>query len=78
MATASGSVAGGNGAGASLSTAVPVAQTAHPPQEDSLNLIKLVGPAILKRIVPVAAAAAGLAVLSRFFWRLRHRRAGKA
>ncbi len=79
-ATASGSVVGGNGAGtgAPVSTAVPIAHTASPPQEDSLNLVKLVGPAILKRAVPVAAAAAGLALLSRFFWRLRHRRAGKA
>jgi uncharacterized protein len=82
-AAASGGVVGGNGAGAgaSVSTAVPVAHAAGPagpPQEDSLNLIKLVGPAILKRALPVAAAAAGLAVLSRFFWRLRHRRAGKA
>ena len=79
-AAASGGVVGANGtgAGASVSTAVPVAPAAGPPQEDSLNLVKLVGPAILKRAVPVAAAAAGLALLSRFFWRLRHRRAGKA
>jgi uncharacterized protein len=79
-AAARGGVAGGNGAGAgtSVSTAAPAARTAGPPQEDSLNLVKLVGPAILKRAVPVAAAAAGLALLSRFFWRLRRRRAGKA
>jgi len=73
-----GVVGGGNGAGGSVSTAVPVAHTANPAQENTLNLVKLVGPAILKRAVPVAAAAAGLAVLGRIFWRLRHRRAGKA
>ena len=51
-----------------------------PPQthEDSLNLIKLVGPSLLKRVVPVVVGAAGLALLSRLLWRLRHRRAGKA
>jgi uncharacterized protein len=66
------------GAGA----AVPgVSTTAPPPpqaQEDSLNLIKLVGPSLLKRVVPVVIGAAGLVLLSRFFWRLRHRRAGNA
>jgi hypothetical protein len=46
-------------------------------QEDSLNLVKLVGPALLKRLVPVVAGAAGVALLSRLFWRLRHR-AGRA
>jgi uncharacterized protein len=34
-------------------------------QEDSLNLIRLVGPAILKRVLPVAAIAAAIAL----FWR---------
>jgi uncharacterized protein len=77
-ATRGGVVGGGNGAGASVSTEVPVARADSPQKEDSLNLVKLVGPAILKRAVPVAAVAAGLAVLSRFFWRLRRRRAGKA
>jgi uncharacterized protein len=46
--------------------------------EDSLNLLKLVGPSLLKRVVPVVVGAAGLVLLSRFFWRLRHRRAGNA
>ena len=57
-----------------------VGTTAPPPQEheDSLNLIKLVGPSLLKRVVPLVAGAAGLALLSRLLWRLRHRRAGKA
>jgi uncharacterized protein len=74
--------AGVNGAGpaAPAGTAVPVVSTSDAPQEDSLNLVKLVGPALLKRVVPVIVGAAGLALLSRFFWRLRHRpeRAEKA
>src|SRR6266478_6132341 len=46
------------------------AAAAPPPQqsEDSINLVRLVGPAILKRVVPVAAVAA-LALLG---WRFRH------
>jgi uncharacterized protein len=55
-----------------------VAPEPAPAQEDSLNLVKLVGPVVLKRLVPVAAGAAGLALLGRIFWRLRHRRARKA
>ena len=68
---------GGTGAGAAVAV---VGTTAPPPQthEDSLNLIKLVGPSLLKRVVPVVVGVAGLALLSRLFWRLRHRRAGKA
>jgi hypothetical protein len=58
------------------STSAPAPAQA-PAQEDSLNLVKLVGPVILKRLVPVAAGAAGLALLSRLIWRLRHR-AGRA
>ncbi|HEV2255446.1 MAG TPA: hypothetical protein VGS06_19895, partial [Streptosporangiaceae bacterium] len=64
--------------GAAVSAAAaPVASTSAPAQEDSLNLVKLVGPVLLKRLVPVAAGAAGLALLSRLLWRLRHR-AGRA
>jgi carbon monoxide dehydrogenase subunit G len=65
----------GNGSGgAAVSTAAgPVASSTAPAQEDSLNLVKLVGPVILKRLVPVVVGAAGLALLSRLFWRLRHR-----
>jgi len=62
-------------------TAVPMAQTAAPSpeqsQEDSLNLVGLVGPAILKRVVPVVLAAAGIALLSVLVWR-RRRRPGPA
>src|SRR5579872_5338166 len=67
----------GNGSGAAVSSAAPVASASAPAQEDSLNLIKLVGPALLKRLVPVVAGAAGLALLGRLFWRLR-RRGGRA
>jgi uncharacterized protein len=70
----------GNGSAA----AAPVASTANgsvtsapaPAQADSLNLVKLVGPAILKRVAPVAVGAAALALLGRIFW--RRRRAAKA
>ena len=71
----------GNGSGgAAAAAAGPVASTAGPAQADSLNLVKLAGPVILKRLIPVAAGAAGLALLSRLIWRLRHRaaKAGKA
>jgi carbon monoxide dehydrogenase subunit G len=69
----------GNGSGgAAVSTAAgPVASTSAPAQEDSLNLVKLVGPVIAKRLVPVVVGAASLALLSGLFWRLRHR-AGRA
>src|SRR5580700_4986102 len=65
----------GNGSGgAAVSTAAgPVASTSAPAQEDSLNLVKLAGPVILKRLVPVVVGAAGLALLTRLLWRLRHR-----
>jgi hypothetical protein len=64
--------------GAAVSTAAgPVASTSAPAQEDSLNLVKLAGPVILKRLVPVVVGAAGLALLTRLLWRLRHR-AGRA
>jgi hypothetical protein len=36
---------------------------------DSINLVKLVGPALLKRVIPVAVAAAGLALLGRWLFR---------
>jgi uncharacterized protein len=59
---------------------VPVASTASAPaaqrDEDSINLVSLVGPAILKRVIPVALALTALALLGR---RLRHlaRRGGR-
>jgi len=61
-------------------TAVHVATATAPPpvpsNEESLNLVKLVGPAILKRLIPVIAAAA-IALLSLRIWRVRRRRAGE-
>jgi carbon monoxide dehydrogenase subunit G len=49
----------------------PVASTAPAPPAaaaaDSINLIRLVGPSILKRVVPVAAGLAALALLGRRF-----------
>jgi carbon monoxide dehydrogenase subunit G len=67
----------GNGSGGTAAAAGPVASTSAPAPEDSLNLVKLVGPVLLKRLVPAVAGAAGLALLSRLLWRLRHR-AGRA
>ena len=45
--------------------------SAQPPaaSADSINLVKLVGPSILKRVVPVAAVAAVLALLGRRLFR---------
>src|ERR1700683_5287251 len=40
--------------------------------DDSINLVKLVGPALLKRAVPALLAAAGLTLLGRRIWRLMH------
>jgi uncharacterized protein len=53
---------------AAAATATP---TAQPPaaSADSINLVKLVGPALLKRVIPVAVAAAGLALLGRWLFR---------
>jgi uncharacterized protein len=42
-----------------------VADAGNPARQDSLNIVRLVGPAILKRVVPVAAIAAALALLGR-------------
>jgi uncharacterized protein len=67
----------GSGGAAVAAPAAPVASTSAPAQEDSLNLVKLAGPVVLKRLVPVAVGAAALAVLSRLLWRMRHR-AGRA
>jgi uncharacterized protein len=84
-ATAAGpgaATAAGPGVSTGPAASVPAAGITAPPppqmQEDSLNLIKLVGPSLLKRVVPVVVGAAGLALLGRFLWRLRHRRAGQA
>jgi hypothetical protein len=57
---------------ATTASAPPAAASA-----DSINLVRLVGPAILKRVVPVAAVLAVLAVLGRRFRRLFRRGAKK-
>jgi uncharacterized protein len=65
---------GTTGAGSGATTpATSQAPTALPQQEDSLNLIKLVGGPLLKRIIPVAAGAAILALLGRQIRRLFRR-----
>jgi hypothetical protein len=55
------------------SPVVPSAATpSAPPAQagaDSINLVKLVGPALLKRVVPVAVVAAVLALLGRRLYR---------
>jgi carbon monoxide dehydrogenase subunit G len=55
----------------------PAATTASAPpaaaSADSINLVRLVGPAILKRVVPVAAGLAVLVVLGRRFRHLFRR-----
>jgi len=57
---------------------VPVATTVAPPparqDDDSIDLIRLVGPALLKRVVPVVIIVAGLGLLARLLFR----RGGKA
>ena len=56
---------------AAPSAATTTAASALPAQAgaDSINLVKLVGPALLKRVVPVAVIAAVLAVLGRRLFR---------
>ncbi len=51
-------------AGGTVTAAAP-ASPAPADKQDSINLVRLVGPAILKRVVPVAAIAAALALLGR-------------
>jgi len=56
---------------AATSAATTPTATAQPPaaSADSINLVKLVGPALLKRVVPVAVVAAVLALLGRRLFR---------
>jgi carbon monoxide dehydrogenase subunit G len=60
-----GTTAGTGGAATTATTTAAAQPVARLQQEDSLNLIKLVGGPVLKRVVPIAAAAALLAVLGR-------------
>ena len=59
------------------SAVIPAASTASAPpsqqNDDSINLVRLVGPSILKRVVPVVIGAAGLTLLGLRFRRLFHR-----
>jgi uncharacterized protein len=65
------------GPGTAVRTAVDTAAPGpQPSEDDSLNLVSLVGPALLKRVVPVILAAAGIALLGALFW--RRRRPGQA
>jgi uncharacterized protein len=56
-----------------IPSATPSAATTSAPparaSADSINLVKLVGPALLKRVVPVAVVAAVLALLGRRLFR---------
>jgi carbon monoxide dehydrogenase subunit G len=54
-----------------IPSAATTAPSAPPAQAgaDSINLVKLVGPALLKRVVPVAVVAAVLALLGRRLYR---------
>jgi len=58
---------------AATATATATAPQPAPSQEDSLNLVKLVGPVIAKRALPVIAAVV-LALLTLGVWRLLRRR----
>ena len=51
--------------------AVTPTPTAQPPaaSADSINLVKLAGPALLKRVIPVVVVAAALALLGRRLFR---------
>jgi uncharacterized protein len=53
------------GAGTTSTTATGKPVATLPQQEDSLNLLKLVGGPLLKRVLPVAAGAAVLALLGK-------------
>jgi hypothetical protein len=61
---------------ASAAAPPPVRTATAPPaaqNEDSINLVRLVGPALLKRVLPVAAGIAVLALLGRRWRHLLHR-----
>jgi carbon monoxide dehydrogenase subunit G len=64
-APGSGTTEAGGGAATTAVAAVPAQPVATLQHEDSLNLIKLVGGPLMKRVIPVAAAAALLAVFRR-------------
>jgi len=73
--TGTATVAHQDGAGpAPVAAPDATAPPAPPAQAEPINVIVLFSPAILKRVLPVAAIAAALALLGRHIWR-RSRRA---
>jgi len=64
------------GSGTTAASAPATAPAPAPPAADHINMIRLVGPSLLKRIVPVAAIVAGLALLGRHFWHRARKGAG--
>jgi uncharacterized protein len=74
--TATGNGARGSGTAQASGTTASGAAAPAPPAADHINMIRLVAPSLLKRVVPVAAVAAGIALLGRRFWRRMHKGAG--
>ena len=71
---AAATAATGAAASASTATRTPTEPSAvMPQQEDSLNLVKLVGPSVLKRVIPIAAGAVLIAILGSRFRRVFRR-----
>jgi carbon monoxide dehydrogenase subunit G len=71
-------VAATEAASAQLASAAPVAAKpapAPPRQEEHLDAVKFIVVPVLKRVIPVAAVAAGLAVLARTLLRRRRKSA---
>ncbi len=71
--TAPGAVNGTAQDAAPAATATTTAPPPAPAGDDSIDLVKLVGPAILKRVVPALLAAVGLTLLGMRIWRMGHR-----
>jgi len=69
-AATAGDAAAETAAGTAAATRTPTQPVAQLQQEDSLNLIKLLGGPVLKRVIPIAAAAALLAVFGNRIRRL--------
>ncbi len=64
-ATAAGAPAEGTEAAGGATAGTPAQAVALPQQQESLNLIKLVGVPVMKRVIPIAAIAALIAILGR-------------
>ena len=76
-AAATGDAAGAATAAGTATTAQATAAPAQPvaqlQQEDSLNLIKLVGGPVLKRVLPIPLGAVLIAIIGRRIWGLSSR-----